>query len=361
MLSAAISNKYGISLKVTDVNRFEGGAAIYFGTDSFDSYNEFRYCIAIDPDAVAIHLMGEGQTLEAAAEALVEKWLDTPDGRFPFAMQDRHFGYCWQSNDPGATSKEMTLEAKTAQTLTQGVYLHELRYTVPGIGAMSFFATALHHDSPATMMAVAAPWDSSNNPDAPAQLYTVSEYAQQLQDAGHHVLAVTNGGFFRRSEGSNVPFGTQILDGNVIQAPSYIDLRYSDSWLGVTQDGKYIISDAYGYAAWEGKLRYALGGGKLLMRDRELCFSSAEMTARTCAGITSGGDLVLLSVESANYAMMVQAFMDLDMDIVTILNLDGGGSTTMLAADSSGELQTVVCGNGKKQRPVADAWAIVLP
>ena len=82
---------------------------------------------------------------------------------------------------------------------------------------------------------------------------------------------------------------------------------------------------------------------------------------RTCVGLTQSGDMVLLCAEGANYAMVVQAFMDLDMDMDTVLNLDGGGSTTLHTQNSSGDLECKICGNGSKERPVADSVAIVIP
>ena len=52
--------------------------------------------------------------------------------------------------------------------------------------------------------------------------------------------------------------------------------------------------------------------------------------------------------------------MDLDMDIHTVLNLDGGGSTTLHTVNQKGELERRVCGNGALERPVADTIAFVV-
>jgi len=61
---------------------------------------------------------------------------------------------------------------------------------------------------------------------------------------------------------------------------------------------------------------------------------------------------------SANYAFVAQIYMDMDLDVDCILNLDGGGSTTLHAQDEYGKLTRLVC-ETPIEREVADAIAIV--
>jgi exopolysaccharide biosynthesis protein len=50
--------------------------------------------------------------------------------------------------------------------------------------------------------------------------------------------------------------------------------------------------------------------------------------------------------------------MDMELDVETILNLDGGGSTTLHTLTEEGKLQQYIC-ETPIEREVADAIAIV--
>lgn len=357
-MSAAIASKYKVTLPVTDVNAFAGGAAIYLGTDDFNSYGGCRYSICVDTEEVAIHVKGSGAGLETAAQELINVGLNSAEGIFPFDLRESLVAYRW---DEGKTSLGMERASVTTEELAAGVTLHKMRYTCPGYADVNFFATVVKAGSSAKMMAVAAPWDGSNSPANPVKLYTVSEYAQQLTDEGYKVLSISNGGFFDlNTTKTNLPLGVQILDGKVKQAPSTQN-RNSDNWVGMTKDGSYVISNTQGYGAYHGRIRYALGGGVLLMKDGVPSIPAGEPDYRTCAAVTKNGDLVILCADNANYAMLIHALMDLDLDVQTVLNMDGGGSTTLLTSDGAGGLQQQICGSGETQRRVVDTLAIVIP
>ncbi len=70
--------------------------------------------------------------------------------------------------------------------------------------------------------------------------------------------------------------------------------------------------------------------------------------------------MVFLTVVKSNYATIAQIMMDLDIDVEMILNLDGGGSTTLHTRDENGELKQFMCETGSAEREVADAVAIVI-
>ena len=94
------------------------------------------------------------------------------------------------------------------------------------------------------------------------------------------------------------------------------------------------------------------------MRDGVPCISATSVDYRTAVGVTANGDLAVLTVPSANYAVIAQIFMDLDLDITEVLNLDGGGSTTLHTLSENGTLQRFLC-ETPLEREVADAIAIV--
>ncbi len=358
-LSAAISGKYGVTLPVMEEQEFTFGSAIYLGTDAFNSYGGYRYCICVDQEAVAIHVKGSGAALEAAVQELVNQGLSGAEDLFPFALRDSVTGYCW--NNSGATSLGIRQESVSADALAAGVTLYTMQYKNAAGLACGFYCVTVKADSDAKMMAVAAPWDETNNAANPVELYTVAQYAKQLTDTGYRVLAISNGGFFDRNTGkTNLPYGAQILDGKIKQTPG-TQTPNSNNWVGMTRDGQYVISNAQGYSRYHGRLLYALGGGAILMRDGVPTVPAGELDYRTCVGITKNGDLVILTADNANYAMLVHALMDLDLDVQTVLNMDGGGSTTLYTEDRSGALELKISRTPDDPRRVADALAIVLP
>ena len=65
-----------------------------------------------------------------------------------------------------------------------------------------------------------------------------------VTEAGYDVLAITNAGFYDlNTTMTYIPWGMQIVDGQVLQEPSKDSLAYSNNWFGITTDGQYVISD----------------------------------------------------------------------------------------------------------------------
>ena len=74
--------------------------------------------------------------------------------------------------------------------------------------------------------------------------------------------------------------------------------------------------------------------------------------------VTKEGDLIILTMPSANYAFITQILMDMELNVDCVLNLDGGGSTTLHSLNNSGILSQMIC-ETPIEREVADAIAIV--
>ena len=341
-------------------NAFQGGPAIYIGLEEINSYGGYRFGISADVEKQAIYINGSGNSLAAGCEYLVAKNLLS--GEFPFAVTENIYGYAWNSADIERTDYGNELMESKTRSPAPGVIIHELQYNSQELGITKAYAIVVKKNANAEVKAVATGWDSSHNADNPAPLCTVKEFSDQLMEKGDKVLAITNASFFYLGT-TNLPSGMQIIDGVVRQEPSDIAPRYSDNWFGVTYDGKYIIADYKVYNSdYKGKnlLKYAVGGGEIIMSNSVPLSKSMEPDFRTAVAINAAGDMVLLTVENANYAMIQRVMMDLDLDITTILNLDGGGSTTLYAVDPHGELERVQ-GKTAEDRAVSDALAIIIP
>ena len=137
--------------------------------------------------------------------------------------------------------------------------------------------------------------------------------------------------------------------------------NYSDNWFGMTKDGKYVISNAAGYeSTYAGNVQQAVGGGKLLIENGVAQSIASDRAYRTAVGVNADGDLVMVAVKDATYSDVCHIFVDMGMDIVTVLNLDGGGSTAMYVPGTYYPKALILGEDGFFPRKVADAIAIVV-
>lgn len=357
-----IAAQTGIYLPVADAASFGNGHAIYLGAREYNSYGGYKYRIATEADEkyASIYLDGTGPALAAAGEALVTLYQDNEETIYPFGIEEPKVGYEWNSDDVTMTGLGFELTKRSDRELATGVTLAEMKYKSLGLGRVEAQVVIVKADADAKMVVAAAPWDKTNSVENPVNLFTTEQYGQQLLDQGHKVLAIANAGYFMKAAGSNLPWGMQIVDGKVIQEPNTSEPQYTDNWVGVTKDGKYVISNTEGYnSTYKGNLQHAVGGHLLMMKDGAPSHISGTPYYRTAVGINDAGDIVIVTMGDANYAVLVQVFMDLDMDIHTVLNLDGGGSTTLHAIDKRGKLKRLVCGEGALERPIMDTIAFV--
>jgi len=356
----AIAEQTGVMLPVTQAEDFGGGHAIYVGTRDYNSYGGYKYRIEAQADGgkASIFLDGTGPALTGAADTLLE--LSKKNEVFPFGIEEAQVGYEWNTQDTTMTGLGFNLTKTETMELAEGVCLLEMKYKSLALGKVDANVVVVKADAKAKMVVAAAPWDESNSVENPVDLFTTEQYSQQLQEQGHHVLAISNAGYFKKQEGSNLPWGMQIVDGVVMQEPNTTEPKYTDNWVGMTKDGKYVISNTAGYnSTYKGNLQCAVGGHLIMMADGVPCHISGTPYFRTAVGVNGAGDFVIVTMDKINYAALVQVFMDLDMDIQTVLNLDGGGSTTLYALDMKGNLKQYACGESPLERPIMDTIAFV--
>ncbi len=255
---------------------------------------------------------------------------------------------------------DFALQSQSESVLYEGVTLYEKTYVAAGYGEVEAYIIAIDADANVELKVSAGAWNESNNGKNPAEAMTVANHFRSVKNAGNNVLAMINGGFFDlNNTGSNLPYGMQVVDGNVKQAPS-TDNSYSDNWFGMTKDGKYVISNAAGYAAYEGNVQQAVGGGKLLIVDGVPVDLTSDRAYRTAVGVNADGDLVMVAVADATYSDVCHIFVDMGLDIETVLNLDGGGSTAMYVPGAYYPKALILGDDGFFPPDVAVAVAIVV-
>ncbi len=266
--------------------------------------------------------------------------------------------YSWRENLP---NYGLRLTAERSENLLSGVMYLQRDYIRNDGKPVQTHIVIAHKDAPVT----AAVWGSPQG-----QSQTVPEHIAQMERLGKNVIAGVNADFFHFfNNGDKTTYGAQIIDGVVYKQPNKVE-HYGDNWFGVTTDGEYVLSDLEGYEnTYKGKLYQAVGGGVWLMREHQLCPHRSEaVDPRTAVGITDDGGLVLVCVDGrseatvgATYADLLQVFLDLDVPIRTVLNLDGGHSTILMGKTAEGEMKILNSPSSglSELRPVADILTLV--
>ena len=359
-LAVEIYEDHGISLPVVHCNDFTGDYGIFLNVSGFNSYGGYKYSLSArqDDNSAGIYIDGTGPALEVA----ISKWTKSAKkaAAFPFGVTEDVVGYEWNTGDVNMTGLGFELSAMTSRQLYEGVEMRELQYESFAYGKNTGYAVIVDADADVELKVSAGEWDENTTPENPGKKYTVENHGKRLTEDGYEVLAITNAGFYDlNTTMTYMPLGMQIVDGLVKKVPSRENPKNTDNWFAQTADGKYVISNTDGYYAdYETKLSDGVGGGLLLMENGKPCFTSTTPDYRTVVGITKDGDLVILTISGANYAVVVQAFMDMGLEMETVLNLDGGGSTTLHARTETGALEQFIC-ETTVEREVADAIAIV--
>ena len=266
--------------------------------------------------------------------------------------------YGWRENLP---NYGLCLISEQSETLCEGVtYLQRDYVRQDGKPVQTHIVIA----SKAAPVA-AAVWGSPQG-----QSQTVPEHVAQMDSLGKNVVAAVNADFFHFFNNCDkTTYGAQIIDGVVYKEPNKVE-HYGENWFGVTNSGENVMSDLAEYeSTYKGKLYQAVGGGVWLMREHLLCPHRSEaVDPRTAVAITDDGGLVLVCVDGrseatvgATYADLLQVFLDLDVPIRSVLNLDGGHSTILMGKNSGGKLKILNNPSSglSELRPVADILALV--
>ena len=139
-------------------------------------------------------------------------------------------------------------------------------------------------------------------------------------------------------------------------------------WFGVTNEGEAVISNAMKYAdVYEGKLNFAVGGHKLIIQNGKFYARSTVLNPLTTVGVCADGSVVIVCVDGrsaqsagASYADIAQIYAELELDVVTVLCLDGGGSTTFVMK-SEDDFKIENAPSDGKEREVQSVLLVNLP
>ena len=177
---------------------------------------------------------------------------------------------------------------------------------------------------------------------------TIKKAKRHAEEFDGNVICAMNAGYFHFfNHGDLSPYGIQIVHGVEINPPGKDNPAYSDNWFGITKQGQAVIGNAdESYAEWKGNLEYAVGGGVRLIHGGKVFLPSDHgQHPRTTVGISSDGSLILMCADGRTsfsagltYGDIIDLYTNLGHNILELLNLDGGGSTTFVLRESNGNL-----------------------
>jgi len=370
-LGEAINDNLYTELAVVDSKSFVGGHAIKIGSFGCKDYDGERYAISSETVGGISTVYIDGATdalLEAGAEFLVEKYLSRTPTVAEIAVPERVYAHLGGTKIYEVSSEETVL--------AEGVTYYRKHYNNFADKNVDVFITAVSGDSPATFGVWVADFDSKSG-KAKLDVKTVGTIAREFEKTGVNVVAATNAGFFHKAAGTNYPWGMQIVDGEVIWEPSHENDTYSNNWIGLTFDGKFVGGDVDDYEKiYKGKIKYGVGGGGYLMRDGALKVKPTKTSAGcyTAIAFTEDGGFVLLCVdgrphlrdgqsEGASSFDLVSIFRDLDLEYTDVFYLDGGGSVEMVTERVVGSAAFTTRNDPSdgNSRPVSDIVAVYIP
>ena len=237
----------------------------------------------------------------------------------------------------------MTLVKETERrVLCEGVEFCERLYTRGDGVDVWVYITTISPKARARLAVSAAPLHT---------IKFVKQHAADFENAfGKKVLYAMNASFFHFfNNGDLTPYGAQIVRGVELALPvSGVNEEkpwYSHNFLAVDKTGKAFVcnSDDF-YKTYRGKLDYAVGGSLRLIRDGKICLHHQPAVGpRTTVGFAADGTTILMCADGRSkrsggisHADAIDIYTHLGYEIVELLNLDGGGSTTVVLREEDG-------------------------
>ncbi len=203
------------------------------------------------------------------------------------------------------------------------------------------------------------------NNDTKFKLQTVKEMAEFRNQVDGKVLAAVNADFFHWS---GTPLGPVVIDGNIIK--DYADTGMNYTYFGIKKDGKPTIgfSSTLTESDYANMLSLVGGGGqKLITNGVKGSWSEPDLHPRTFIGYTLNDVVYIVVVDGrrSGYSGGLK-LADLPKVLHSLgaseaINLDGGGSTTMVLKEEGGSSFKIVNRpSGASPRAVANGLAIII-
>jgi exopolysaccharide biosynthesis protein len=253
-------------------------------------------------------------------------------------------------------TNSLVLDSANVTEMAPGVVYEERLYHDPnGKPVRAYMITV---EKGAATIATSLPGDKE-------KIGTYANVLAQVKSAADHgknVIAGINADFFGNTmEGLCVRDGVELHD-------------YSGRpWFGITKDGEAVLGTPEEFAKYQGKLVTGVGGSNVVINNDYVSHISVDHEfgytrhPRTAVGIKADGSTVLLVVDGRQSKISNGAALADLADIlgslgcIEALNLDGGGSSTFVLKDQSGQFVVTNSPSDGSLRDVADGLMVILP
>ena len=356
----------GRNLPVVPLEEYVSGPAIFFGCGSPDgehypatAYSGSRYYIFESGENIYIDF----KTTSIAgrvADRFVKEYLPTDaKGSATIALRGENTPPITALLNITSGTNGLVLESETIEKIAEGVFYVEQLYLDKDGAPVRAYAVIV---APG-----AATIETAMPPKGVGSVTTVKNMLTNERAAGKNAIAAINADFFDMG-GTNVMRGLCIKDGRVLHS-----IEDDRPWFAITKDGKPVMGLASEYKKYEGQLQSAVGGSHIVLKNDAASNLSIGTDfadtrhPRTAVGVTADGSIVLLVVDGRQTSISNGASLADLANILAILgctdgiNLDGGGSSTLVLSDEQGNVTVENSPSAGGLRSVANGLVVVLP
>lgn len=365
MIVQGISRVCGVNLKIVPIAEYKGGPAIFFGCGKADGshgeHEDFastRYFITESDGNIFIDFKTDSVGPTGAKRFIFEYLPANASGECKVELKsDRTISGLYVSNGTNKLSEVSWEEVEIAA----GVVYTEVVYSDKNGAPVRAYALSIKKG--------AASIETTMPSDSAEKKGTVSNMKNQLSAAianGKNAIAAVNADFFDMG-------GTNVMRGLCIKNGVFISGTGERPWFGITLEGEVVMGTSAEYIPYKDKLAQAVGASHVILRNGATDnlsigteFSDTRHP-RTAAGVTSDGTVVLIIVdgrqpEISNGASLADlAYIMSTFGCTDAVNLDGGGSSTLILKNEKGELVTENSPSAGALRAVANGLMVVLP
>lgn len=249
-----------------------------------------------------------------------------------------------------------TVDKAELQQLTDGVDLYEIVMKNGASSPYSLFVLKVDLKRKDIVLKTLTP---DNKPDYALQ--PLLQMAKMVDAPDKQILAAVNGDFF---EWTGRPWGPVVQDGNIIKQ----EFNAADrNYFAVHKDKTISIGGAGTFFSQRSTIQDAIGGLERVLRSGSLqSHSDQSRHPRTLVGYTEDKEVYLVVVDgrrpdySIGFSHNEGGLLLRALGAVESLNLDGGGSSTLVVEDAvSKELIVRNRYSDASPRAVANGLAIV--
>lgn len=360
----SIEKLTGKPMQLVTAAEFTGGRAIYFGTSGNsgkhfeDLPGSYGYIVREVENGIALDF-SQQDTAAAASAAFASAYLPSDTS----AGTDIALGKADIIRVDLPNTNGLVLKTEKSTKVADGIeYIEHIYRDENGKPVRAYILSV---EKGAATLYTGTPRDGT---ELQGKVSNVANQMKAADSNGKKTIAGVNADFFDMG-GTCLPRGLCIKNGELLTSAA------DRPWFGIRTDGSYVIGNAIGdYKSLnaDNTILNAVGGSHILLKSGKIQsiptndFSTIRHP-RTAVGYNTDGKVFLVVVDGrqpstsngASLADLAEIFFSLGC--TDALNLDGGGSTTMILKDAAGNCITKNSPSDGSLRAVASTLLVCIP